>query len=104
MNWVSLYLLIVSPDRIGVKPDFAGTRSVAQMCSSGVLLGLESSARDWLRSHRLPANVCESSPVEGCKYERYAHYVSTDEQIYLMWKLETLQWILMDLKCIKYSY
>ena len=50
------------------------------MCLSQVLLGLELSARAWSRSHRLRADVWESSPVGGCKYERYVWYVSTDEQ------------------------
>ena len=42
-------------------------------------MGLELSARDWLRSHHSCADVCESSPVGGCKYKRYVRYVSTDE-------------------------
>ena len=49
------------------------------MCSSQVLLGLGSSARDRSHSHRSRADVCESSPVGGCKYKRYVQYVSTDE-------------------------
>ena len=52
------------------------------MCSSQVLLGLESSAHARSRSHRSRADVCESIPVGGCKYERYVLYVSTDEQGY----------------------
>ena len=43
------------------------------------MLGLESSAHARPRNHRLRADVCESSPVGGCKYERYIRYVSTDE-------------------------
>ena len=72
------------PDRRGVKPDFVCARSVARMCSSRVLLVLESSARDCLRSHCSRANLCELSPVGGCKYKRYVRYVSTDEQLKLI--------------------
>ena len=53
------------------------------MCSSQVLLGLELSACDWLRSHCSLDDVCGLSPVGGCKYKRYVRYVSTDEQINL---------------------
>ena len=49
------------------------------MCSSQVMLGLESSARDRSRNDRSRADVCESSPVGGCKYKSYVRYVSTDE-------------------------
>ena len=52
------------------------------ICLSRVLLVLESSARVWSLSHSSRADVCESSPVGGCKYERYVRYVSTDEQGY----------------------
>ena len=69
------------PDQRGVKPDFVCARSVARMCSSQVLLGLELSARNWPRSHRSCADLCKSRPVEGCKYERCVRYVSTDEHI-----------------------
>ena len=54
------------------------------MCSSRVLLILESSARARWRSHRSRADVCDLSPVGGCKYERYVRYVSTDEQYYFI--------------------
>ena len=59
------------------------------MCSSWVLLGVESSrvllglelcARVQLRSRRSRAYVFESIPVWGCKYKRYVRYVSTDER------------------------
>ena len=43
------------------------------------MLGLESSARARLRNHRFRSDVCESSPVGGCKYKRYVRYVITDE-------------------------
>ena len=44
------------------------------------MLGLDSSARDWSRDRLLRADVFESSPVRGCKYERYVRYISTDEK------------------------
>ena len=50
-----------------------------KMCLSRVLFGLESSARARSRNQRSRANVFESSPVGGCKYERYVRYISTDE-------------------------
>ena len=50
------------------------------MCLSRVLLGLESSAHARSHNHRSRADVFESSPVGGCKYERYVRYVRTDEQ------------------------
>ena len=49
------------------------------MCSSQVLLGLESSVRAWSRNQRSLADVYESSPVGDCKCERYVQYISTDE-------------------------
>ena len=54
------------------------------MCSSRVLLGLESSARAWLRDLLSRADVFESSPIRGCKYESYVHYISTYEQSVLL--------------------
>ena len=59
----------MSPDWRGVKPELACALSVARLCLSPVLLGLDSSA-----------DVCKSSPVGGSKYKRYVRYVSTDEQ------------------------
>ena len=43
------------------------------------MLGLESSARAWLRDRLLRADVFESIPVGRCKYERYIRYISTDK-------------------------
>ena len=47
------------------------------------MLGLELIARARLRNRRLRADVFESSPVGGCKYERYVRYISTDGQLYI---------------------
>ena len=49
-----------------------------RMCSSRVLLGLESSARTRSHNQHSSADVFDSSPVEGCKYERCLRYISTD--------------------------
>ena len=68
------------------------------MCSSRVLLGLESSARTQLRNHRSRADVFESIPVGGCKYERYVQYASTDEHLYPLWQLCKLQWLKLIMK------
>ena len=54
------------------------------MCLIQVLLGLELSARARSRNQRLRANVFESIPVGGFKYERYVQYISTDEQSHLI--------------------
>ena len=54
------------------------------MCSSRVLLGLESSARARSRNQRSRADMFESSHVGGCKYKMYVRYISTYEQIYLL--------------------
>ena len=43
-------------------------------------MGLESSARDWSRSHCSRSDVIKSSPVGGCEYKMYVRYVSTNEQ------------------------
>ena len=43
-------------------------------------MGLELSAHARLRNQRSCVDVFESSPVGGCKYERYIRYISTDEQ------------------------
>ena len=56
------------------------------ICSSRVLLGLESSVRDRSRNRLSRADVFESSPVRGCKYERYVQYISTYEQIQQVYK------------------
>ena len=65
--------------RIGVRALGHAIVFCMPMCSSRVMLGLESSAhacsRDWLSF----ADVFESSPVGGCKYKRYVRYISTDE-------------------------
>ena len=53
------------------------------MCSSRVLLGLESSARAQSRDRLLRADVFESSPVGGCEYKSYVRYISTDKHAYL---------------------
>ena len=53
--------------------------------SSRVLLGLASSARVRLRSYVSRAYVFESSHIWGCKYKRYVRYVSTDEQFWTIW-------------------
>ena len=71
------------------------------MCSSRVLLGLESIARARLRNHRSCANVCDSSPVGGCKYERDVRYVSTDEQFLL--KKQKYKYLLIHIKICMYS-
>ena len=54
------------------------------MCSSLFLLGLESSAQSGSCNQSSRADVFESSPVGGCKYERYVRLISTDEQLYVM--------------------
>ena len=50
------------------------------MCASQFLFGLESSTRAWSRNRLLRADMFKSSPVGGCKYERYVRCISTDEQ------------------------
>ena len=66
--------------RLGVRALGRAIRFGMPMCSSRVLVGLESSARAWLRNQRSRADVSKLSPIVGCKYKRYVRYISNDEQ------------------------
>ena len=75
------------------------------MCSSQVLLGLESSALARLRYPLLRDDVFELSPVRGCKNKRYIQFISTYEQIHQhqYQKRKVMIYMMFMLHCIKIS-
>ena len=60
------------------------------MCSSRVLFGLDSSTCAWSRNQCPRADVFESIPDGGCKYEKYVRYISTDEQYFSFFNVESI--------------
>ena len=74
------------------------------MCSSRVLFGLELIARAWSRDRLSRADVFDSSPVGGFKYERCVRYISTDEQNHSGSIVSPFILILMEIKFLKARY